>query len=271
LSLRYSPLQEQLCLGSWTIPNSSFSLLDSLSLDGCHFSSDVLLPFNLLPFLNNLEKLELRNCSSIKTIFGVKYTTQDTMTFPLKKLILSYLPDLENVWNEDPHGILSMHHLKEVNVEYCNGLANVFPASIAQNLVKLENLVVENCNGLMTIVAEDASRTNQELPCPCVRSLELNHLPMFKYFYYCSQQCNNFAHIKSHADDDVYNEKVRVILDCKFIWNYECLYFFIFCSIWILPRKLKHEKFTFVYSLCCLLTSIFFFFLYHCFQNIQDW
>ncbi|XP_027907570.1 uncharacterized protein LOC114166893 isoform X2 [Vigna unguiculata] len=177
------------------------------------------------------------------------------MTFPLKKLILSYLPDLENVWNEDPHGILSMHHLKEVNVEYCNGLANVFPASIAQNLVKLENLVVENCNGLMTIVAEDASRTNQELPCPCVRSLELNHLPMFKYFYYCSQQCNNFAHIKSHADDDVYNEKllkglslgkngVEMILRGKFqrklLHNIQVLTLFR-CESEVFPYKILKE------------------------------
>ncbi|KOM55448.1 hypothetical protein LR48_Vigan10g134000 [Vigna angularis] len=145
-------------------------------MNGCNFSSDVFLPFNLLPFLNNLEKLELRTCNFVKTIFDVKCTTQDTVTFPLKKLTLSKLPNLENVWNEDPHGVLSMHHLREVNVEECKGLTSMFPASLAQDLVGLKILVVKNCERLMTIFAEDnsdPSETNQEPPSPRIRSLEL--------------------------------------------------------------------------------------------------
>ena len=224
-----SSAQEQLCLGSWPIPSSSFGLLDSLTVDGCHFFSDVLLPFNLLPFLSNLKELTIRNCTFVKTIFGVKCTTQDTITFGLKKLSLSNLRTLQNVWNEDPRGILNMNHLQEVNVNQCKGLKNVFPASIAQDLVKLKSLVVEDCEELITIVAEDdtdPSRRNQDLPCPCVRSLKLRRLPMFKYFYYCSLQSNNFTHRKSHI------EMVRVTVLPLPPWlqitNHEFLYLFIF-------------------------------------------
>ena len=49
----------------------------------------------------------------------------------------------------------------------------------------------------MEIVAEDNADprgANLELtfPCPCVRSLKLQDLPKFKYFYYCSLQCDMF-------------------------------------------------------------------------------
>ena len=318
---------EELCLGSRSIPNSYFGLLESLTVDGCQFSSDVLLPFNLLPFLTNLETLtvqnckfiktifdvkcttqnrdvtfmgpavpfslkklslselpnlknvwnenphrimsmhnleeiqvekcerltcvippivpkdlveledlvvedvllpfsllpfltslvtfEVNNCDSVKAIFGVKCATQDTITFGLKKLTLYDLPHLENVWNEDPRGILNMKHLQEVYVEQCRGLTNVFPVSIAKDLVKLKNLEVEDCKELMTIVAEDDTDimgANEDFPCPFVRSLKLKGLPMFKYFYYSSLQCDNFAHLESHTENQVNTKKVRTTL-----------------------------------------------------------
>ncbi|XP_027905999.1 uncharacterized protein LOC114165617 [Vigna unguiculata] len=171
---------------------------------------DVLLPFSLLPFLTNLVTFEVNNCDSVKAIIGVKCTTQDTITFGLKNLTLYDLPNLENVWNEDPRGILNMNHLQEVNVMQCRGLTNVFPASIAQDLLELKNLEVEDCKELMTIVAEDdtdPSGANEDLPCPLVRSLELKGLPMFKYFYYSSRQCDNFAHLESHTENQVSTKK----------------------------------------------------------------
>jgi len=182
-------------------------------MDGCHFLSDVLLPLNLLPFLTNLEMLEVRNCDSVKAIFDVKCRTQDTLiTFPLKKLTFSNLSNLENVWNEDPHGILSMHHLQQVRVKKCEGLTSVFPASVARDVVELENLEVEDCTGLITIVAEDKTSPSVEVmfPCLCVRSLKLRGLPKFKYFYY-SIKSDIYTHLESHAENEVGTEKVPTI------------------------------------------------------------
>ncbi|KHN04131.1 hypothetical protein glysoja_047825 [Glycine soja] len=116
------------------------------------------------------------------------------LPFSLKKLTLERLPKLENVWNEDPHGILSVQHLQLVIVEKCKCLTSVFPASVAKDL---EKLVVKDCEGLMEIVAEDnadprGANLDLMFPCPCVRSLKLQGLPKFKYFYYCSLQCDMF-------------------------------------------------------------------------------
>ena len=74
-------------------------------MDGCQLLSYVV-PFRVLPLVPQLQTLEVRNCDSVKTIFDVKYA-QDTLTFPLKELVLLKLPNLETVWNEDPAEIVT--------------------------------------------------------------------------------------------------------------------------------------------------------------------
>ena len=202
---------QELCLGSRPIPNSFFVLLHSLTVDGCHILPDVLLPLNLLRFLTNLETMEVRNCDYVKAIFDVKCTTKGTsFTFPLKKLTLSNFSNLENVWNEDAHEILSMHLLQEVHVEKCKHLKSLFRASVAKDVVELENLLVENCEGLINIVAEDNADPSVELtfPCPCVRSLKLRGLPNFNYFYY-SLKSDIYTHLESHTKNQIGTKKVR--------------------------------------------------------------
>ena len=203
-----------LCLGSWPIANSCFGLLDSLILKGCQFLSDEILPFNLLPLLTNLQTLEVQNCDYVQTIFDVKCTTQDIIFFPLKKLTLSKLPNLKNVWNEEPHGILRMHHLQEVHVKECDDLTSLFPTSVAKYLVVLENLIVEYCDELMTIVSEDNIDPSLEVmfPCICVRSWELHSLPKLKYFYYFFPKSDSSTRLESHTEDQLCTNKVRTIV-----------------------------------------------------------
>ncbi|RZC01728.1 Disease resistance protein [Glycine soja] len=199
LSLIDSPLQV-IWLDSRRILKWCFSNLNSLRVDGCQFLTDVVIPFYLLPFLTNLQQLEVSDCRSVKSIFDVKTAMGLGAAFPrplpfsLKELTLERLPKLENVWNEDPHGILNVQHLQHVIVEKCKCLTSVFPASVAKDL---EKLVVKNCQELMEIVAEDNADPREAnllltYPCPCVRSLKLQGLPKFKYFYYCSLQCDMF-------------------------------------------------------------------------------
>ena len=129
--------------------------------------------------------MDVRNCDSVKTIFDVKCKTQDTLiTFPLKKLFLSELPNLERIWNEDPHGILSMQFLQEIYVSNCKCLTSVFPPSIVRDFEELQILYVENCEVLMAIVAEanpsDPQGTNPKFTFPGLTTLTLWDLPNFK-------------------------------------------------------------------------------------------
>jgi len=176
---RRSGLQE-VWHGSLHIPDFCFSNLAILIVDECQFLSDAVLPFHLFPLLPKLETLKVQNCDFVKTIFDVK-CIKDTLV-PLKKLVLSKLPNLENVWNEDPHGILRMQHLKEVHVKECKGLSSVFPASVAKDLMKLEDLVVEDCEGLMTIVAKECVE-DEEIIFEQLQVLHLKRLKELRCFY----------------------------------------------------------------------------------------
>ncbi|XP_029130557.1 uncharacterized protein LOC109815153 isoform X3 [Cajanus cajan] len=207
LTLKDSPLQK-IWQRSLPIPDLCFINLGSLIVDGCQFLSDVL-PFDLLPFLINLEILEVRNCDSVKTIFDVKCTTHDrkmTITgpthflliLPLKKLTLSELPNLENVWNEDPHGTLKMQHLQQVYIDNCKCLTSVFPASVAKDLGKLEDLVMQHCDDLIKIVTEDipySRGTNLEPTFYCMTSLTLCDLPKFEYLDCINKLTPNLQHL----------------------------------------------------------------------------
>jgi len=211
LDLKSKPELQEIWNGSLHIPDLCFSGLTTLKVNDCRFLSDAVLPFHLLSSLPKLEILKVENCDSVKTIFDVKCATQDTLvTFPLKNLFLFKLPNLKNVWNENPHGILSMHHLREVNIEDCKCLKTVFPVSVARDIVELENLVVKDCEGLMTIVAEDNTDQSLELtsPCPCVRSLKIWGLTKFKYFYYCSLKSDIYTPLDSHTKNQLGTQKV---------------------------------------------------------------
>jgi len=102
------------------IPDFCFKYLETFIVDDCHFSSDAVIPFNLLPLLPELRTLEVRNSHSIKTIFDTQ-SAQNTVTFPLKNLVLRKLPNLESVWNEDPAEIVQEANPagpKETNPKY---------------------------------------------------------------------------------------------------------------------------------------------------------
>ncbi|KAL2336508.1 hypothetical protein Fmac_010954 [Flemingia macrophylla] len=185
------PLQQIWLKPLVSIPNTCFNELVSLIVDECEFLSDAVLPFNLLPFFTKLKTLQVTLCGNVKTIFDVQCITQDRgptpISFLLENLTLWALPKLENVWNEDPDGVLSMQ-LQQVEVNDCECLSSVFPASMAKELVKLEKLVVKECKELIRIVGEDNGDRNVEVRVawPSLTSLELCRLPNLKYFENCS-------------------------------------------------------------------------------------
>ncbi|KAL2336160.1 hypothetical protein Fmac_010606 [Flemingia macrophylla] len=199
LDLRNNSKLQEIWLDLKLIPNKWFSELSSLVVDGCQFLSNAVLPFHLLPFFTKLKTLEVRNCDHVRTIFDVRCVKQDkemaTMgqhSFPLKKLSLSKLPNLRNIWNKDPQGILRMQLLQEIEVDNCKCLTSVFPASVVKNIMKFENLVLKHCERLMTIVEEDNNAdprgTNLELTFQYVKSFTLCGLPKFNYNAKCCIQ-----------------------------------------------------------------------------------
>lgn len=156
--------------GVFDIPEMGFSKLKSLVMERCKIC--LVIPFHLLPYLSNLEELEVRNCDSVKAIFDVKGFSRNGMkvidsgpTSPyslhLKKLILEKLPNLDHIWNDDPQGILSLQCLQQACVDGCKSIKSLFPTSVA--IDKLEKLEVKCCEGLEEIIAKDKTEVTSKV------------------------------------------------------------------------------------------------------------
>ncbi|XP_028782838.1 uncharacterized protein LOC114738941 [Neltuma alba] len=137
LGLEYHLELEDIWHGVMQVPNGGFSKLKTLTVAGCKFLSHYVIPCHLLGFLSNLEDLRVQDCDSIKAIFGLG-PLSTPLSFQLKRMTLEELPNLEQVWNEDPQEILSFQALQHVHVHGCKKLKSLFPASMTQ--CKLESL-----------------------------------------------------------------------------------------------------------------------------------
>lgn len=73
--------------------------------------------------------------------------------FQPRKLTLDRLVKLKNIWNKDSQGILNFQNLRKVTASKCSVLKNVFPFSIAKDLLRLEKLQI-NDFGVTEIVAK---------------------------------------------------------------------------------------------------------------------
>ncbi|MED6176568.1 hypothetical protein PIB30_089509, partial [Stylosanthes scabra] len=186
---------QEMWRGSFPVPEACFSNLESLVVHQCDFLSEVI-PLHLLPFLNNMKRLEVQKCRSVETIFDVKCLTKDKTVLPikfsLKELVLEKLPNLESIWNEDPDGILHFQLLEQVRVDTCKSLTSLFPKSVAKGLDKLENLELKHCERLVEIIAGIDS-----IMFPCLTSLTLLDLARFNCFY-CSFHCVHLKTLNSH-------------------------------------------------------------------------
>ncbi|XP_011048886.1 PREDICTED: probable disease resistance protein At4g27220 [Populus euphratica] len=145
-------------------------------------------PSSMLRRFHNLENLIIHDCDSVEEIFdlqvliNVEQRLAVTAT-QLRGVRLVNLPQLKHVWNRDPQGILSFHNLCTVHVQGCPGLRSLFPASIALNLLQLEELLIVNC-GVEEIVAKDEGlEEGPEFLFPKVTHLHLVEVPELKRFY----------------------------------------------------------------------------------------
>ncbi|XP_057740336.1 uncharacterized protein LOC130957496 isoform X1 [Arachis stenosperma] len=152
----HHPALKDIWLDKVHIPAEAFSAgfnWESLVVEGCdELFTTAILPSHLLPFLSQLQELEVRGCSSVEAIFEVKDTTAD-IVIPLKKLTLEKLPNLRHVWNKNSEGKLSLPKLEEVIVDECASIKSVFPESVGKG--NIQWLEVKNCAELVEIVAGD--------------------------------------------------------------------------------------------------------------------
>ncbi|XP_020224999.1 uncharacterized protein LOC109806876 [Cajanus cajan] len=135
------------------LQNYVFESLVILKLDKCALQYAI--PSSILPFLKNLEELEVQDSDEVEGIFEMNDTEIIETASRLKILTLKGLSELKHVWENNSQGVLIFQNLQQVVVSGCKILQTLFPALLAKNLRELEKLEIESCDKLHEIVEKE--------------------------------------------------------------------------------------------------------------------
>ncbi|XP_004514678.1 uncharacterized protein [Cicer arietinum] len=165
--------------------NFGFSNLKSLVVEKCDFLSNVLFPSNALQVLHRLEDLEVRNCDSLEALFDVKgmKSSKEILSSQLKRLTLSSLPKLKQIWSTDPYEIMSFGNLWTVNISICQSLLYVFSLSLCKDLGNLKLLELNTCGVKEIVATEDEGSMEINFNFPQLTQMTLRLLTNLNSFY----------------------------------------------------------------------------------------
>ncbi|PWA37569.1 NB-ARC domains-containing protein [Artemisia annua] len=127
---------------------------------------------------NELEYIRLYSCYNVSCLVDTTNWDQfhsskhlgegkikDKFFGKLKHLYLEYLFGLELLW-KCPDQYISLSNLVTLNIYSCHKLVKVFPVSVAQGLVNLQNLDIRLCSSLEEVIwdgDEETSKSETEL------------------------------------------------------------------------------------------------------------
>lgn len=100
-------------------------------------------------WFESLESLKVFECWSVEVIFKIKDSQQIDASAGIDTnlwlILVDNLPKLKQVWSTDPKGILNFKNLPSIVVSCCHKPRDVFPASVAKDVQKLECMSVQFC------------------------------------------------------------------------------------------------------------------------------
>ncbi|XP_051138551.1 probable disease resistance protein At4g27220 [Andrographis paniculata] len=98
----------------------------------------------------------------------------------LKELYIHSYDNVSNAWcRKIPIGFFG--ELEKLVINNCNKLNSLFTSSIAENLVKLKELTIQNCVEMVTVLSDDEN-VHQCLRFPCLETLELRCLNLRSFY-----------------------------------------------------------------------------------------
>ena len=165
----------------------SFSSLTSVYIFRCDKLNKIF-PSHMEGWFASLNSLKVHYCESVEVIFEIKDSQQvdasGGIDTNLQVVDVRGLPKLEQVWSRDPGGILNFKKLQSIHVFSCHRLRNVFPASVAKDVPKLEYMSVQSYGIVEIVACEDGSETNTEqLVFPELTYMDLGYLSSIQHFY----------------------------------------------------------------------------------------
>ncbi|XP_015948352.3 uncharacterized protein LOC107473323 isoform X1 [Arachis duranensis] len=132
----------------WNDQSCKFENLIHLDVSGCHYLK-YLLPFSVAKNLKKLQSLYVSECYQMENIFpdGPIKVAKDA-TFPnLKNIKLSRMGSLRKIWNLN----VAVEKLDTLVIEKCNQLVSVFTHDMEGIFQGLSSLTVTDCKSMKTI------------------------------------------------------------------------------------------------------------------------
>ncbi|KAK3420026.1 hypothetical protein EUGRSUZ_G00803 [Eucalyptus grandis] len=161
----------------------SFSKLKLLVVEKCNKLVNVVHSF-ILERLVSLERLEASYCGSVEVVFELQPLNcldRHPINLPLKELIISGLPKLKCVWDKELHHHVKFQGLHSIWVFRCESLISLIPASVARDLMQLEELKIDEC-GIVELIEKEEGLV-PKFVFPNLTFLELKHLSELKCLY----------------------------------------------------------------------------------------
>ncbi|XVF79102.1 hypothetical protein PTKIN_Ptkin14bG0192500 [Pterospermum kingtungense] len=161
-------------------------------------------PFNVIEkLLWNVEFLDLHNIEEegLKCLIGasqMKETEENhkLLLSELKKFCLWELVNLEYIWKV-PTQHVSLRSLEVVKICGCRKLKSLFSLSLAQSLLRLQELVIEECDELAQIVEVlEGDEEDKSLCFPKLRSLEIIGCCSLEYVFPNSMASQGFPQLQ---------------------------------------------------------------------------
>ncbi|KAB1670655.1 hypothetical protein ES319_1Z148400v1 [Gossypium barbadense] len=177
-------------------------------------------------FLQNLKQVRIKDCEELQVIFQIdklseRMKCQMPLLSNLTELSLHSLPKLKRIWEVKPshRAIASLQSLKVVTIESCDNLKTIFSPCLALSMLHLQELDISYCDRLEQVIGFGQEDEIIENDCPLycwpkLRVLRIRDCESLKYISTNTliQSLESVYIEKCHQLIQIYNMEQNIVL-----------------------------------------------------------
>ncbi|KAB1670391.1 hypothetical protein ES319_1Z171400v1 [Gossypium barbadense] len=177
-------------------------------------------------FLQNLKQVSIKDCEELQVIFQIdklseRMKCQMPLLSNLTELSLHSLPKLKRIWEVKPshRAIASLQSLKVVTIESCDNLKTIFSPCLALSMLHLQELDISYCDRLEQVIGFGQEDEIIENDCPLycwpkLRVLRIRDCESLKYISTNTliQSLESVYIEKCHQLIQIYNMEQNIVL-----------------------------------------------------------